>query len=217
MGFELSNRIQLKSQYYPLMRDKIGNLLVRFCKGKGKEIPESFALKLLFMVDLTSVMKTGVPITFIDYFAYQRGPVATDVHYVLKCEFKKHKVDEKIKLSHFVEVFKEEEKPQTTTHFKIKALTSFDEMIFSDYEISIIDEVMLKYGNKSANSLSNLTHEIGSLWDKARINNNLDAYFALNKCSHSDFPVHFTELIDTPAKTRAYQNAKYSLEYLSAF
>jgi uncharacterized phage-associated protein len=207
--------ISLKSECYPLMRDKVGNFLVYFCQGK--EIPLSAALKLLYLLDETSVRESGVPITFLDYYVYERGPVAHDVYYIAKIEEKKIPLDDTIKLSSFIEVSKMPETENSKSHYIIKPKKKFDELECSEYELEILEKVVKKYGDKSANRLSKLTHEKNSLWDKARIANNLDEYFKLNNCKHSDVPVHFIPLMKTASKKRAYQNAKLSLDCISEF
>ena len=66
------------SDYYSINREKIGHCLIYF--SKKQPISLTKALKLLFLLDETSVKETGVPITWLDYYAWERGPVANDVY-----------------------------------------------------------------------------------------------------------------------------------------
>ena len=202
-----------RSEFYELFRDKIGNCLIYFCQKKN--IPLSTALKLLFLTDETSVKKSGVPITWLEYNACERGPVACDIYFEVNRLANKEIKDKKLTLNDYVDTSIIEE--VDSRHVRISPKKEFDDSEFSDYDIEILEEVLNKYGDMSANKLSSITHRKNSLWDKVRVANNLEHYFKVTKTQYSPYPVDFISLIDTESKKAAYQAAYESLSFQKSF
>ncbi|MCW3103632.1 MAG: hypothetical protein JWO09_2072 [Bacteroidetes bacterium] len=204
---------EFRSEFYELMKDKIGNCLIYFCKEA--DVPLSTALKLLYFTDETSVKKSGVPITWLEYNACKRGPVACDVYFEANRLAKTNVKDVNLTLNDYINCFTIEE--EDTSHVRISAKKPFDDSEFSDYEIKILEEVKKKYGHMSSNKLSSLSHRKGGLWDKVCEANNLDQYFKIKNTQYSPYPVEFIPLIDNRAKELAYSSAYENLSYQKTF
>jgi uncharacterized phage-associated protein len=205
---------EFRSEFYKLMKDKIGNCLVYFCQDG--DIPLSTALKLLFFTDETSVKKSGIPITWLEYNACKRGPVPCDIYFEIN-RLAENKVssDESVSLNEYLNCFTLEE--EETKHVRISPKRAFDDSEFSDYDMQILEEVKEKYGDMSSNKLSSLTHRKNGLWDKVRLANNLDQYFKIKNTQYSPYPVEFIPLIDNKAKEMAYSAAHEALSFQKRF
>lgn len=98
----------------------------------------------------------GFPLTWFDYYAWSKGPVAPEVYDVRNGAF-----------SEYVTCHKNEEGKNiidSVLSHKYHVLKQMD--IFSPYEMNIIDEIMFKYENHTADELSELTHSETSLWSQ---------------------------------------------------
>ena len=56
-------------------KDKIGNLIVLLA-GRLKPLYHTKLIKLLYLIDEEAVKDGGIPITWLDYKAWQYGPVS---------------------------------------------------------------------------------------------------------------------------------------------
>ena len=206
-----------RSEFFETFKDKIGNCLIFFCQGK-KDIPLSTALKLLFKTDEIAVKDCGVPITWLDYNANKRGPVACDVYFEVSRLSQKEKEikDVKLTLDDFIDAYLGKEDDEIP-HVRISPKKEFDDSEFSEYDLKILNKVYSKYGHLSSNKLSSLTHEVGGLWYNVVKKNNLELYFEIKNTQHSHYPVDFIPLLDTEEKKMAYQLAYEALSFQKSF
>jgi uncharacterized phage-associated protein len=63
--------------------DKIGNVLNYFA-SQIDYLSMTKTLKLLYILDETSIKETGTPVTWLDYKVWENGPVAIDVYNEIK-------------------------------------------------------------------------------------------------------------------------------------
>ena len=77
---------------------------------------------------------------------------------------------------------------------------SFSDDEFSDNDILVMDEVIKKYGNKTAKELVGLTHKNGSLWHKIATRNNLLVPFESKLMNNSDCVIDFAEELTETGK-----------------
>jgi uncharacterized phage-associated protein len=203
-----------KSSFYKTQRDKIGNIIVHI----SNEVPEkgkvslTKMVKLLFLIDESSVLKTGVPITWLDHYAWKRGPVADDVYFEIKRLEHKEVKDTELSLDEFIEVY--EDMYQGSSFTAIKAKKTFNKEIFTSYEVTVIDEILRKYRDWSAKELEDETHKEGTPYDLVVKANKLQQVFEIK--GKSNIPIDFINLIqDSPFKKLAYKNAYDSLSFES--
>lgn len=203
-----------KSSFYSVQREKLGNILVyiseRTKSSKGVYPSLTKILKLLYLIDETSVKKNGVPITWLDYYAWKRGPVASDVYFEVERLKRKEVIDKKLSLDDFITSEAKEHKSSKYTSVIPKKV--FNGKIFSKYEIGVIDEVLNKYGSWKAQALEDETHKKGTLYEKAVRNNNLETVFSIK--GDSKVILDFIHLIEKdPLKLLAYKCAYESLSF----
>lgn len=113
-------------------------------------------LKIVYLIDEKFMELRGFPLTWFDYYAWSKGPVALEVYDVKNGAF-----------SEYVTCNRNEEGKNiinSVLSHKYHVLKQMD--IYSPYEMNIIDEIMFKYENYTADELSELTHAETSLWSQ---------------------------------------------------
>ncbi|HEV2478704.1 MAG TPA: Panacea domain-containing protein [Puia sp.] len=169
------------------------------------------ALKLLYLIDETSFMRTGVSVTWLDYKIWEMGPVAEELYNELRYDQSLLQNGEPINLERFIQTEKLEGPgghPQIT--IRPNGHYSLDE--FSPYEMELIDNVVDRFGTYTAKQLINLLHEKNTLWHKYVTDNSLELNFQVygKKSNHT---IDFAELIkDDPIKQLAAQSAFESMQ-----
>lgn len=129
--------------------DRIGNLLI-YITGKLGPIPKTKLLKLIYVLEEESVLKTGLQFTDLNYQFWPKGPVATFVN--------KQIDKEKDPLIQYINIEKRGEVR------KISPKKAFSDDEFSDFDFQLMNEVIEKYGHLNANQLVEYTHRNGSPW-----------------------------------------------------
>lgn len=141
-------------------KELVGNLIILLAK-KCAPLYHTKLIKLLYLIDEEAIRERGIPITWLDYKVWQYGPVDPAVFYIRN--------------------FSEYISSETTTSIDGNAATTiispkkeFDDDEFSEYDLEIIEKTLVKYQNKTANELVNITHKVGSPWDLTKKENDLD-------------------------------------------
>ena len=153
-------------------------------------------IKLLYLIDETAIKDDGIPVTWLDYKAWQFGPVAPETYYI---KYRQSVFDS------FVSLY---ENNIGENKLLLFPKVDFDDSEFSDYEMDIIDDVLKEYGTKSPSQLVNVTHEPGSLWDQTRLQYGID----FTKTKKTDISLDFTKLIkDDNLKLMKYREAEENM------
>jgi uncharacterized phage-associated protein len=131
----------------------IGNLIVLLAE-RCRPLHHTKMMKLLFLIDQEATKEKGCPITWLEYKAWELGPVPQDVYFSKNpgCN----------KFSNYVSFDK-----AGNNWIIVKPQKKFDDSEFSEWDLEIIERVLNQHGKKSAKELVLLTHEEGSLWDNA--------------------------------------------------
>ena len=82
----------------------------------------------------------------------------------------------------------------------ILPISDFCDDEFSDNDIIVMQEVLKKYGNKTAKELVELTHKKGSLWYNIAYKENLLEPFENNLMNNSDYVIDFSEELTETGK-----------------
>jgi len=123
-------------------KDLIGNLIiyiVDFCKNMSMPLYQTKLLKLLYLIDEESVRQIGSPITWLEYDIWQKGPVPAAIYF--------SKFPHTNKLEEYVS-FEE----RSNKYLVVKKKT-FEDTNFSEIDLEIINDVLLKYGKKTSDEL----------------------------------------------------------------
>jgi uncharacterized phage-associated protein len=192
------------------LNSKIGNLL-NYISSQIPNLSMTKALKLLYLIDETSFMRTGVPVTWLDYKVWEMGPVAEELYNELRHDQSILQNGEVVNLGSFVEIMKTDAY-EGQTQITIYPKGDYQLSEFSSFEKELIDNVIDRFGTYSAKQLIDLLHEENTLWHKYVSDNDLKLNFKVygKKSNHT---IDFAELIkDHPIKQLAAQSAFESMQ-----
>ncbi|GHT57222.1 hypothetical protein AGMMS49982_24230 [Bacteroidia bacterium] len=175
---------------------KIGNTVV-YLSERIPNLSKTKILKLLYLIEEHSAIKNNTPFFGINFEVWQAGPVAKDFYIDLSD-------DEPVLLRNFIT--KTDESGSTYIHSK----TPFCDDEFSDNDIELLDEVIRKFGNKTATQLVELTHNENSAWYCIAKDNELLDDFTNGKKNHSDKEIDFTYYLNGCSAERYLENKETS-------
>lgn len=172
--------------------NKIGCLLA-YIASSVPEINLRKLIKLVYLIDERSVMTRGLSITWLDYYAWEKGPVAPCIYEI------KNKGGE---FSNFISTEKNKEEKYIVSA-KIEKERS--RMKFSAKELKLINSILNEYGQMTADELTEITHSVGGLWDKVKKENQLN--FKLHK--KTNVRIELSDLIaQDEEKMGVYEDAR---------
>lgn len=192
------------------LNSKIGNLL-NYLSTRIPNMNMTKALKLLYLIDETSYMRTGVSVTWLDYKVWEMGPVAEELYNELRYDQSLLQGNEPINLEAFIETEKLET-PVGQLQIVIRPKNGYNLEEFSLYEKELIDNIIDRFGTYTAKQLIDLLHEEHTLWHKYVTDNELALNFKVYG-KKSNYTIDFAELIkDDPIKQLAAQSAFESMQ-----
>lgn len=192
------------------LNNKIGNLL-NYLSTQIPNLSMTKALKLLYLIDETSYMRTGVPVTWLDYKVWEMGPVAEELYNELRFDQKLVQNHKPLSLEAFIQTEKKE--VEGNSYITISPNGEYNLGEFSEYEIELIENIVDRFGSYNANQLIKLLHEQDTLWHKCVTDNNLKLNFKVygKKSNHS---IDFSQLIkNDPLLQMAAQAAYESMQF----
>jgi len=175
----------------------IGNISIFLAECCNKPLYHTKLLKLLYLIDEEATKRTGAPITWLTYNVWQFGPVSEDIYFSKQKGYNK--------LSGFVRF---EDTGNNT--IIIKPLAQFDCSELTDQDMTIINDVVDKYGHMNTQQLIDITHAKGSLWAKTKKRAGIQ-FSGDNKTS--DVTLDFVELLgDDGFKKTIYYSTLENIE-----
>ena len=193
-----------------LLNNKIGNLL-NYLSTRIPDLSLTKALKLLYLIDEAAYMRTGVPVTWLDYKVWEMGPVAEELYNELRDDQSLVQNGEPLTLEPFIETSKKtgnDGQGQITLYPK----GNYDLREFSEFEHELINNIIDRFGFYSAKQLIQLLHEQNTLWHKCVTDNDLKLNFKVygKKSNHT---IDFAELLkDNPFLQLSAQAAFESMQ-----
>ena len=137
-------------------------------------------------MDEKSVKMRAIPLTWLEYYAWQEGPVAPSVYAVKEGNF-----------SAYVTCVKEEDGKWRVSSNKTNLFAiDKDLKAFSAYEMDIINSVIAYCKDKSADDLTDETHNENSLWSQTVSRYNI----IFDKTGRSEYPICLNDLNDAEGK-----------------
>lgn len=170
-----------------IQNTKIGNTLI-FLTEKIPHLSLSKTLKLLYILDEITVKKTGVPFTWLDHKVWKYGPVANSIYQEIKHGVKEMVNEEVITLDSFVKTRKERTtKRGNSEEIYLAPNSSFNDGLFSDFELKILQNVVKEYGKLTASEIRQKFREENTLWYQIVKKNELEKAFETfkNTSNHS--------------------------------
>jgi len=157
--------------------EKLGNSMI-YMSTKVPDLSKTKLLKLIYLLEETSVKKNNLPFFGIPFEVWQAGPVAKDVF-----------IDLDSKPSLFAKFIILSKKNDSTY---ISAKSTFRDDEFSDNDMEVMDYVIEKYGNKTATQLVQLVHREDSAWYKEAKESGLMDAFKKKITNSSNKEIDFT-------------------------
>lgn len=185
---------------YTVNKEKNGVLLA-YLAERIPNVTLRKLLKLVYLTDEKFTIERGFPLTWFNYFAWKKGPVAPEVYDVKNGSF-----------ADFVQCHcnsndKYEVSPVSG------ALTEDRLNLYSRYEMNMIDEIISKYGSMSADELTDITHLENTLWSKVVNENKL----TFSDSGRSDCEIHLNRLIEgDEEKEEVFEDALEYMQFCNA-
>ena len=165
--------------------NKIGALLEYIC-SQMPHIHLRKLLKVIYLMDEKSVQMRAIPLTWLDYYAWKKGPVAPSVYEVKDGAF-----------ANFVTCAKEDDGKWHVAANKTNPYAIDQDLkSFSEYEMDIINSVIAYCKGKSADDLTDETHSEDSLWSQTVSQHHI----TFDETGRSEYPICLNDLNDAEGK-----------------
>lgn len=187
-----------------LNNEKISQIL-NYLASNIDHLSMTKSLKLLYILDETSIKEIGTPFTWLDYKVWEMGPVAIDIYNEIKRDEIICYKGKELKSTEYVNIECIQKQDREEIYLTSKA--EFDTSLFNKYELDLLYMTVFKFGNWNATELINYLHEEGSLWHKMVKIHNLEEHFETYG-KITNYSIEFTELIEEDQLLMmAYQSA----------
>ena len=185
---------------YTVNKEKNGVLLA-YLAERIPNVTLRKLLKLVYITDEKFTIERGFPLTWFNYFAWKKGPVAPEVYDVKNGSF-----------ADFVQCHR-----NSNDKYEVSpvggALTEDRLNLYSRYEMNMIDEIISKYGSMSADELTDITHLENTLWSKVVNENKL----TFSDSGRSDCEIHLNRLIEgDEEKEEVFEDALEYMQFCNA-
>ena len=165
--------------------NKLGNAIVYIAEHVS-DLSKTKLLKLLYLMEEYSVRRFHTPFLGVSYEVWQAGPVIKDIFIDLS--------ERPVLLDGFIKRVVNDGKTFIT------ATVEFNDDEFSDNDMIVMDDILRRYGHKTAKDLVCLTHQKDSLWYKTADRHNLLEAFREKRLNNSDYEIDFSEELSGCAK-----------------
>jgi len=160
---------------------KIGNTLIYLADNVG-ELSKTKILKLLFLLEESSVKRFGYPFFGLNFQIWKLGPVLKEVYIDLS-------EDSPNLLKDYIEKDLYDNKLYT-------AKGEFNDDQFSDNDIYLLEKIKDFARHKTAKDLIDVTHEENSLWRKSAIKNGILQELESDEMNSTEFTIDFSLLFE---------------------
>lgn len=112
-------------------------------------------LKIIFFIDEKSVIERSFPLTWFDYYAWEKGPVAPEVYDIKNGAF-----------SEYVSCASNAEGKRIVKPVLDSACIDKQMEVYSPFEMEMITDIIRQNQDKTADELTEKTHNPASLWSR---------------------------------------------------
>jgi uncharacterized phage-associated protein len=180
---------------------KLGNSLIYLANNVG-ELSKTKILKLLFLLEESSVKRFGYPFFGLSFQIWKLGPVLKEVYIDLS-------EDSPNLLRDFIE-----RAPYDNKIYIAKG--AFNDDHFSDNDIYLLEKIKDFARHKTAKDLISHTHEDNSLWRKSAIKNGTPQQLESADVNSTEFEIDFSLLFDNDEELKErYLESLESLEFIN--
>ena len=180
---------------------KLGNTLIYLAKNVG-ELSKTKILKLLFLLEESSVKRFGYPFFGLNFQIWKLGPVLKEIYIDLSEESPNL-------LKDFIE------KDQFNNKL-YSAKGEFNDDQFSDNDIYLLEKIRDFARHKTARDLIEYTHEENSLWRKSAIKNGVLQELESAEVNSTEYVIDFSLLFEDDEQLRErYLESLENLEFIN--
>ena len=200
-GFRKINTYSfLKQIVYPMFTtplygadqvDKIGNSII-YLADRINDLSKTKLLKLIYLIEETAVKRWGLPFFNIRFDVWKLGPVSRDLY-----EETSHRL---IGLEKYIE------KTSCDNSTYINSKADFNDDEFNGAELKLLEEIVNKFGDKSAKKLIDFTHQKESLWTKTAKEHKVLIDLQKGNRTNTDIEIDISQLIDEDWKKERYHS-----------
>ena len=144
-------------------KEKVGALLAYLCV-RIPDMQLRKLLKILYLIDEESVRLRAIPVTWLEYQAWEKGPVAHEVYEAKNGAFSDYIHCEK----------KEDGKWHVNALVQHAFQLEKDMQKTSQWEKELVERIIEHCKDLSADQLTDETHTPDSLWSQVVAENNID-------------------------------------------
>jgi len=138
------------SYYSKSQTDKIGNAIIYLSKNYNGKLYKTTLLKLIYLLEESSIKKFGTPFFNIDFKIWKFGPVFTDLYY---------------ELNEGLEIFKPYFDVAINDYGKyVHSEIEFSDDEFSDNDIELMDTILEAHKSDCSEDLVEITHSRNRPW-----------------------------------------------------
>lgn len=179
---------------------KLGNTIIYLAANVG-ELSKTKILKLLFLLEESSVKRFGYPFFGLNFQIWKLGPVLKEVYIDLSEETPNL-------LKDFIERDPFDEKIYV-------AKSEFNDDQFSDNDIYLLEKIKDFARHKTAKDLINYTHEENSLWRKSAIKNGILQELESAEVNSTEHVIDFSLLFENDGDLKErYLESLENLEFI---
>lgn len=178
-------------------RLKLGNTCV-YMAQRIPDLSKTKLLKMLYFMEEYSVLRFKTPFLGLPFEVWQAGPVVKDVFVDLS--------EMPVLLDGFVE------RVQVDGATYVKPVAEFCDDEFSDNDIVVMDDMIKRYGDKTAKELVQLTHEVGTPWWKVAKEHGLLEAFEQKLMNNSDYVIDLSETLPECSREFYQENLEFLQE-----
>lgn len=173
--------MQKQEIYTQSQLDKLGNTLIYLCNNLERPT-KTHLLKLVFIIEEISIIKSGIPFFDLRFDVWKLGPVSKDLYVELTEE-----------LTLLAPYISKESKGDVVV---ITSKKDFSDDEFSDNEISLLKEITDRFKYCTAKELINFTHKKNSPWYNTAQRNGVLEPLEAGKMNTTDIEINMAELIE---------------------
>ncbi|WP_199139666.1 Panacea domain-containing protein [Pedobacter sp. ASV12] len=190
--------MEFNSIYTKDQIDKLGNAIIFLCEQMGS-LSKTKLLKLIYLIEESSIKKYGVPFFNLRFDVWKLGPVSRDLYAEITSEL------------FLLENYITKEAKKDNVFVNAKKPFSDDE--FSDLEIELLRQIATSFRQYTADELIELTHRKHSPWYTTAQKNGLLEAFENGLANTSAIEIDMSTLLaDDEAKLSVYNGHKEFLE-----
>ncbi len=160
--------------------NKVGNTAVYLSK-RIQPLSKTKLLKLMYILDELSIKKSGIPFLNLKYKVWKFGPVSEELFIDLSSELKL--------LAPYLEKHTQDDENY------VRPIAEFYDDEFSELDLELLDDVIHRFGQRSAKDLIVYTHRENSPWHNTAKAMNVLQLLEEEKINNTEYAIDMGQLI----------------------